>query len=270
MNLATRLACMSLTLIPLVSVAAAFGEEAASPSHTRLTVVYNNLPQVDGLSTAWGFACVVEANQHTVLFDTGGDGETLLANMRRLGLDPRHIEAVVLSHIHGDHTGGLLEFLARNPRVDVYIPSSFPTSLRAQIEHAGAKVESVAGSRRLLDGLHSTGEMDGGTEEQALIIDTARGLVVMTGCAHPDIVDMAVAAMDYLDKDITLLMGGFHLRSKSEAELHTIIARLKALGVQKVAPSHCTGERAIALFRAAWGEDFVEGGLGAVIELPVR
>jgi 7,8-dihydropterin-6-yl-methyl-4-(beta-D-ribofuranosyl)aminobenzene 5'-phosphate synthase len=214
-------------------------------------LVYNNLPQVAGLSTRWGFACVVETAEHRMLFDTGGDGEALLANMHRLGLDPRRIEAVVLSHIHGDHTGGLREFLARNPRVNVYIPSCFPASFRAQIERAGARVETVAGPRQLLDGLHSTGEMDSGTEEQALIIDTARGLVIITGCAHPDIVDMTAAARDYLDKDIVLLIGGFHLRGKGQAELRTIIARLKELGVRKVAPSHRTGERAITLFREA-------------------
>lgn len=270
MNFATRLACMSMALLPLLSVAAAFDEETASPSRLRLTVVYNNLPQVAGLSTGWGFACLVETAHHNVLFDTGGDGQTLLANMHRLGIDPRGIEAVVLSHIHGDHTGGLPEFLARNPRVTVYIPSSFPASFRTQIERAGAKVETVAGPRRLLDGLHSTGEMDDGTEEQALIIDTARGLVIITGCAHPHIVDMAAAARDYLDKDIVLLMGGFHLQGKGESELRTIIAQLKALSVQRVAPSHCTGELAIGLFREAWDEDFIAGGLGAVIELPAR
>jgi 7,8-dihydropterin-6-yl-methyl-4-(beta-D-ribofuranosyl)aminobenzene 5'-phosphate synthase len=65
------------------------------------------------------------------------------------------------------------------------------------------------------------------------------------------------------------LMGGFHLGNASRAEIEEIIARLRASGVEKVAPSHCTGDDAIAAFRRAWGEDFIEGGLGAVIEVPV-
>jgi 7,8-dihydropterin-6-yl-methyl-4-(beta-D-ribofuranosyl)aminobenzene 5'-phosphate synthase len=85
-------------------------------------------------------------------------------------------------------------------------------------------------------------------------------LAIITGCAHPHIVDMAAAARDYLDKDIVLLMGGFHPQGKGESELRTIIAQLKALSVRKIAPSHCTGEPAIGLFREAWDENFIVGG----------
>jgi len=46
---------------------------------------------------------------------------------------------------------------------------------------------------------------------------------------------------------------------KSDAEIHAIIKRLKALGIRKIAPSHCTGNMAIALFREDWGDDLVEG-----------
>lgn len=63
-------------------------------------------------------------------------------------------------------------------------------------------------------------------------------------------------------------MGGFHLGGSSDAGIQAIIQRLKALGVSKVAPSHCTGENAIRMFRGAWPKDFIEGGLGAVIEVP--
>ncbi len=66
-----------------------------------------------------------------------------------------------------------------------------------------------------------------------------------------------------------LAMGGFHLGGSSRAEIRSVIGRLKALGVRKVAPSHCTGETAREMFRAEWGEDFVEGGLGAAIDVPM-
>jgi 7,8-dihydropterin-6-yl-methyl-4-(beta-D-ribofuranosyl)aminobenzene 5'-phosphate synthase len=62
-----------------------------------------------------------------------------------------------------------------------------------------------------------------------------------------------------------LLLGGFHLGGASRTGIQAIVARLRSLGVRKVAPSHCTGEAATALFRQAWGHDFVEAGLGAVI-----
>jgi 7,8-dihydropterin-6-yl-methyl-4-(beta-D-ribofuranosyl)aminobenzene 5'-phosphate synthase len=97
----------------------------------RITVVYNNVPHAPGLTTAWGFAAVIAPGADTVLFDTGGDGPTPLANLRRLGIDPDSIDAVVLSHIHGDHTGGLEDFLTRRPNVTVYMPRSFPRRFAA-------------------------------------------------------------------------------------------------------------------------------------------
>lgn len=94
--------------------------------------------------------------------------------------------------------------------------------------------------------------------------------MVVTGCAHPGIVRIAETAGRLTGKRIHLLMGGFHLMGADRGEIQAIIGRLRALGVEKIAPSHCTGDAAIAQFRKAWGKDFVEGGLGAVIEVPVR
>jgi len=238
------------------------------PPLLRITVVYNNVMHTPGLKTAWGFAAVIEAGADVVLFDTGGHGPTLLANMKRLGIDPQSIDAIVLSHIHNDHTGGLDAFLARQPNVTVYLPRSFPAAFRQGVEQRGARVVIVSGPQRLFGNLYSTGEMGDGSKEQALIADTTAGLVVITGCAHPGIVDIARAARTYLGKDIYLLMGGFHLLGRDLEQNRATVAELRQLAVRKVAPSHCTGDAAIALFRENWKSDFIEGGCGAVIEVP--
>ena len=251
----------------MTQITAASETENKQQVRLRLHVVFNNVPYRAGLVTSWGFACLIEGLGKTVLFDTGGDGNILLSNMQQLGLDADAVEVVVLSHIHSDHTGGLDTFLTRNPDVTVYIPESFPASFRHDVEHLGAAIEMVSGPRRLLDGVYSTGEMNHGIKEQALIVDTPLGLIVMMGCAHPNVADMAEQAQAYLDKNTYLLMGGFHLGGSSDAEIRAIIKRLKALGVEKVAPSHCTGDNAIHMFREEWQEDFIEGGLGAVIEV---
>jgi len=249
--------------------AAAMGAELrASQPPLRITVVYNNVPHAPGLATAWGFAAVIAAGDKTVLFDTGGDGPTLLANLQRLGIDPDSIDAVVLSHIHGDHTGGLDDFLAQNSKVTVYLPRSFPAAFVRGVERHGARVEIVSGPQRLFANLYSTGEMNNSTREQALIVDTRAGLVVITGCAHPYVVDMARTARDYRGKDIHLLMGGFHLLGRGAEQNRATIAALRQLGVRKVAPSHCTGDAAVALFREQWKSDFLEGGCGAIIDVP--
>ena len=56
----------------------------------------------------WGFSALVEADGHRILFDTGLHPETVLQNARELGIDLSSVTDVVLSHHHGDHTGGLL------------------------------------------------------------------------------------------------------------------------------------------------------------------
>ncbi|HDP90255.1 MAG TPA: MBL fold metallo-hydrolase [Thioalkalivibrio sp.] len=254
-------------LVAMSSEASA--QTTGQPHHgLLLQVVYNNVPYREDLTTGWGFACLIEGLDDTVLFDTGSDGEILLSNMERVGVDAGDVDVVVLSHIHGDHTGGLDAFLARRGGVTVFVPASFPAAFGQRVVEHGARMVSVSGPRLLVERVHSTGEMGHATREQALIVETARGLVVMTGCAHPDVADMAERAKDYLDQDIHLLMGGFHLGGRSDAEIRAIIARLKALGVEWVAPSHCTGERVMSLFREAWGEHYIEGGLGARIEVP--
>lgn len=247
---------------------AAEAPQPTGQADVRLHVVFNNLPYRQGLATGWGFACLVEMSDKTVLFDTGGDGDILLSNLRDMGLDPARVEAVVLSHNHGDHTGGLERFLERNPNVVVYVPASFPAAFHAEVLRHGARLETVNGPRPLLDGIHSTGEMGEGTREQGLIVDSPQGAILITGCAHPDVADMVEQARVYLGRDIQLVMGGFHLGSSSDRHIQAVIQRLRELGVQQVAPSHCTGGRAIDLFRAAWGAGFIDGGLGAVIELP--
>jgi 7,8-dihydropterin-6-yl-methyl-4-(beta-D-ribofuranosyl)aminobenzene 5'-phosphate synthase len=234
----------------------------------RITVVYNNVPHSPGLATAWGFAAVVETVGHTVLFDTGADGQTLLANLRKLDIDPRSVDTVVLSHMHGDHTGGLDNVLARRSDVTVYVPRSTASNFCRALRRRGARVETVGGAQRLFGNVHSTGEMGRDIREQALILETRLGLVVMTGCAHPGIVAMAKTARDYLGRDIYLLMGGFHLLRYSPAANRKTIDDLRRMGVRKVAPSHCTGDEAIAMFRSTWGKDYLDGGCGAVIEVP--
>jgi 7,8-dihydropterin-6-yl-methyl-4-(beta-D-ribofuranosyl)aminobenzene 5'-phosphate synthase len=104
------------------------------------------------------------------------------------------------------------------------------------------------------------------TREQALIVETPSGLVVLTGCAHPGVVEIARAAQAYRGRDLQLLMGGFHLRNQSTRELERTLQALQSLGVRRVAPSHCAGDQAIARFRELWGERFVPSGCGAVTD----
>jgi len=116
----------------------------------------------------------------------------------------------------------------------------------------------------------STGELGTSMKEQSLVITTGKGLIIITGCAHPGIVNIVEFAKEYLNQKIYLVLGGFHLMSYQDNQVKQIINKLKALGVKKIAPSHCTGGRPIELFKAAWNEDFMDLGCGAELNIPLN
>jgi len=74
-------------------------------------------------------------------------------------------------------------------------------------------------------------------------VETSTGLVIITGCAHPGIVNVVKEAEARFKNDIHLVMGGFHLSGRTSARIRESIRTLKGLGVKKVAPSHCAVER---------------------------
>ena len=230
----------------------------------RITIVYDNNAYDPRLRTAWGFAAFVEYGDHILLFDTGGDGNTLLDNMAKLGLDPLGVEAVVLSHIHGDHTGGLQGLLDTGVSPTVYVPAAFPAAFKKGV-HARTDLVEVSGPLEILPGVHSTGPLGALIVEQALVIESQKGIVVVTGCAHPGIVKMVRQARKVVKDQVALVMGGFHLGSSSQSQIERVITDFRQLGVKQVSPTHCTGEKAIAMFSAEYGDDYIQGGAGRVI-----
>lgn len=234
----------------------------------KLTILFNNVPYDKNLTTAWGFSCLIQCPEKTILFDTGGDGNILLSNMRKLAIDPKKITSIVLSHIHGDHTGGLWRLLDENNNVTVYLPESFPIKFKDEVKKKGAKVVSIYNPIEIYRDVYSSGEMGNWIKEQSLILKTRKGLVMVTGCAHPGIVNIVRHGKEWLKDRVYLVLGGFHLMGYTDGQIKKVIKELKEMGVEKIAPSHCTGENAIYLFKEAWGEDFIDGGCGAMMSVP--
>ena len=235
----------------------------------KITVVYDNNPFDPRLETAWGFSALVEYRGQILLFDTGGDGRILLDNMRVLGIDPARIQSIVLSHAHRDHTGGLSALLENSDQPTVYLLPSFADSYKRQLGLVTQVRESMPG-QVIANGLLTTGEIGGSIPEQALMIQTGKGLVVITGCAHPGIVRIIERAMELTGKPVYLVLGGFHLGNKSESEISAILADFRKLGVEKVAPCHCTGERAIAMFADEFSQAFLQTGVGKVFTINTK
>jgi len=240
------------------------------PAPITIAVTYDNNPYDDRLKTAWGFSCLVRLPERVILFDTGGDSSILLHNMEQLQIDPQEIDMVVLSHIHGDHVGGLGGILNQNSDVTVYLPASFPQSLKEEIKLYGAEVQEVHEPRELFDGVYTTGELNGGIREQSLIVKTDEGLVIITGCAHPGVVNVVRKAKEIAGDKVYLLLGGFHLGGASESKIESIIDSFGQLGVERVAPCHCSGDNARRLFREHYGQAYVECGVGRRVTLAPR
>ncbi|OGD24582.1 MAG: MBL fold metallo-hydrolase [Candidatus Aminicenantes bacterium RBG_13_63_10] len=233
----------------------------------RFTILYDNYLHKEGTRADWGFSCLVEGTEKTILFDTGTDPRILLHNAEVLGVDLKNIDLIVISHNHGDHTGGLPAVLERNPAVTVFAPKSFPSSFGRGVEDRKAAYRAVDSPVEICPRVHLTGELGAEIIEQSLVIDTPRGLVVVTGCSHPGIVNILRRAGEILDKPIHLVFGGFHLRGKTEAEVADIISAFRELKVEKCGATHCTGDKPIAAFREAFGKDFVPLGTGKIIEV---
>ncbi len=232
----------------------------------NITVICDNEPYKEGLETGWGFSCLVTGMEKSILFDTG-PGRALPNNMEKLAVKPDEIDIVFLSHIHGDHSGGLNSFLEKNSDVTIYLPKSFPEKFKGKVRDSGAKIIEVEQSLKICENIYSTGQLGGWIKEQSLIIKTDKGLVVITGCAHPGVVKIVNTAKNLMKDEVHLLMGGFHLEWATKGKIEKIISTFKQMGVRYIAPAHCTGEKARALFEEHFGKNYINIGAGKVITI---
>ena len=221
----------------------------------RITIIYDNETSRKDLTPDWGFACLVEAHDKTILFDTGANGAILLGNMKNLNIDPESVDIVVISHAHFDHEGGLEQFLEKNSNVTLFIPSSYsipPDSAR--------EVITVREPMEICKGIFSTGGLRGSDDmpygneiEQSLVINTDRGEVVIAGCSHPGVKNILQAAS--VHGKIRALIGGLH--GFNEFDL------LK--GVDIVCATHCTEFK--TQIQSLYPDTYIEGGAGITISI---
>ncbi len=233
----------------------------------NLTIVYDNNPYNENLETRWGFSCLLEGTEKTILFDVGGEGKVLLENMKKLKINPEDVDIIVLSHIHQDHIGGLSDFLGKNSDVTVYLPESFPKKFKKDIKKKGAQLKEIKRPAKICENVISTGELGKTIKEQSLIVKTTKGSVVITGCAHPGVVNIVETAKEIGKSDVFLVLGGFHLLSMKESQIKEIANQIRNLKVKKIAPCHCSGDLAREIFEKEYKEDFIQAGVGKEIKI---
>lgn len=230
-------------------------------------VVFDNVAFARGYKPGWGFAAVIRGYSKTVLFDTGSVGDTLLSNMLTLNVSPSEIDAVFISHTHDDHIGGLHAFLRANHRVEVFLPEDVAIGTVVAIDEAGALPTVLVSEGEILPGIGTTGTLGKRPSEQGLVLAGNGAATLITGCAHPGVGKLITAARESLGLPVKLVIGGMHLGQSSRRKILALSRTLKDLGVEQVAPSHCTGETGIQILSESFGNGFIDSGLGRRIQL---
>lgn len=274
---------------------------AAADEPRRIMVLYDAFGAPSALQKDWGYAALIEYGGRRILFDTGNDAAKFEHNIRQLGLDLTRLDAVIVSHRHGDHTDGLAFLLKVNPTVKIYTPPEIlfkggpppgffsaqpdlPPNLRyfegkppaapaigtpwdaAHFETIAKPTEILPGFFVLITQSRKPGTME--MHEASLAIRTPEGLAVVVGCSHPG-VELILAEAAKIDPRLYTVTGGFHLVLTPVAEVRRVADILHDdLKLKRVAPGHCTSELGFAIFRAKFGARFDEAGLGAVLPLP--
>jgi 7,8-dihydropterin-6-yl-methyl-4-(beta-D-ribofuranosyl)aminobenzene 5'-phosphate synthase len=262
----------------------------------------------------WGFAALVESGGQRILFDTGARPETVLRNAKELGIDLSGVSDVILSHHHGDHTGGLLtlrrELAKTNPRAlsrayvgpgiflsrprDDGSESNETIALKSAYEATGGAFVVAEKPTEIFPGAWLTGPVprthpernwsgktkiktaDGMVEDTlpedlSLVLDTERGLVVISGCGHAGVINtLEYARRTVRDAPVHAALGGVHLFPADDAALEWTAQKMRAMGVQNFLGAHCTGIEAVCSLRQRLGLDrrtCVVGAVGAGFDL---
>ncbi len=242
-----------------------------------------------------------------LLLDCGSSPEVTLHNIDQMGVDLCKIDAIVLSHGHYDHTGGLVGILERagkripviahpainDPKMKTHPFLQFiglPNTVQ-QAESAGAVMLYSKSSVKLAEGIFTTGEIRRDTsfertegfrtleagmfkedpimDDQALVVNLRdRGLVVIAGCAHSGIVNTAREAQRQSGvSKVYAIIGGFHLNGASEERLSPTVDELMKMNPKILRPGHCTGAKAVCRLMQAFKERCEPLCAGDVIEL---
>jgi len=265
---------------------------ATRPQITNLRVTTLSTMLADAGFGEWGFAALVEADGHRLLVDTGSHPDTVLRNVRELGIDLSDVKEVVLTHHHWDHVRGLItlrrEMMKKSSSALAVVhvamgifygrpskdgDSNDMIAIRKEYEATGGRFVEHDEPSEIFPGAWLSGPVPrkypernwSGTgkvktpdglvedtipEDQTLVLDTTRGLVVITGCGHAGIVNILTYAHGaFPSSPVYAILGGLHLFPATDAQIDWTADKMKEFGVANLVGAHCTGIEAVFRLR---------------------
>ncbi len=217
----------------------------------KLKVIIDNSanPRKPALHAEHGLSILFETGSGRYLFDTGATGRAM-ENLTALGVDPLSVRAVILSHGHYDHGGGLRAFLQKNGEAgvycargarDVHVVRPFPLLTRPVgldtrlLREFGGRFVEIGEPMELFEGIHVIPNIGGPHERPAdsrlfyirkgrklvpddfshelmVVVRESDGLTVLTGCSHSGILNILDRITeDFPGERIKAVVGGFHM-----------------------------------------------------------
>ena len=254
----------------------------------RVTVLVENTARGDRLGGEHGLAYWIECGPKRILFDTG-QGDLFDRNAEAMGIDASTASAIVISHGHYDHAGGLPTALKLNRHAPLYIhPAAFTPKFTRDADGTGREIgmrgpvsldiRSAADliptptPTEVVPGIRVSGRVprahnfeDAGgpffrdaactipdplDDDQAVYFRCKRGLVVLLGCAHAGVVN-TISHIQAISGgwSVHAVIGGMHLRSASRARIDATIRAFREHHIGRLAPCHCTGAHVEAELR---------------------
>ncbi len=265
----------------------------------EIAILVEDTVNKEGFKAEHGLSFFIKYNDKEFLFDTGA-GAVLIHNVEKMGLDLNKLAGVFLSHGHYDHTGGLKEILKVNPNIPVYAHSrvfvkKYSKRPEKLVENGIdmdrediANFISVNKPQQIVSGIWMTGEIprkntyekvprrfvnlengqvvpDKMEDDQALYIETPKGLVILLGCSHSGVVNIISQIQKISEgKQIHAIIGGMHLCDADQGQIDWTIKYFENLDFDLLVPIHCTGKEAVEQMVNRLGERVMIGHTGDV------
>ncbi|HEY9124439.1 MAG TPA: MBL fold metallo-hydrolase [Bacteroidales bacterium] len=239
----------------------------------KIVTLIENLVQQTNYVAEHGLSLYIETGGHRLLFDTGLSGK-FIDNAVKMGIDLAQVDAVVISHGHYDHAGGLNAFFEINAKAKVYAQkSAFLPKFSRGFKYIGNETNAEVLAKRLIElnevteivpGVYlfpqtklfdrtdtnfkdfyfqegDTKRPDEFDDEQFLVLKKNSEINILTACSHRGITNVCATAVEYFKLPVGMILGGFHIKDCPESQYQFMIEYLKRLAPKYIGVSHCTG-----------------------------